>query len=269
MEWVHCNNCFVMPSSSKPVTFFLTNCGHLICKKCLKDEALGTSDFCLVCKKSTQYTEINRNLRPDMKLLFNHPKDVILDSMQKIKSVVDFQNFHRSRLNQHMQTKCQKAGKYVRGAQAEVAKHVEFERGLMAERNEARGELDKEKKRVRELEAMMAEKDQELKRLRINRQSPFIGQKVFPSLNGPTPIGTMTSFTQRILPCATSTPIVENDIFTELHGTLRNSNKNILGKTICNNMGDILGKNLNTPAMLGIGTGKNNDRPLMADAFFS
>lgn len=64
----------------------------------------------------------------------------------------------------------------------------------MAERNEARGELDKEKKRVRELEAMfgdqiswsklvrtfrMAEKDQELKRLRINRQSPFIGQKGF------------------------------------------------------------------------------------------
>lgn len=33
-DWVHCNKCFIQPTSNCKEKFYLTNCGHIFCGPC-------------------------------------------------------------------------------------------------------------------------------------------------------------------------------------------------------------------------------------------
>lgn len=49
------------------------------------------------------YLEINRNLKQEVQIYFRTPKDLIAQYMQNLKSVLEFQNFHRLRLQKYQQ----------------------------------------------------------------------------------------------------------------------------------------------------------------------
>jgi hypothetical protein len=44
-DWTHCNICMRQPSTD--VTFFLTGCGHILCKKCVENGAFSFVFFFL------------------------------------------------------------------------------------------------------------------------------------------------------------------------------------------------------------------------------
>ena len=44
--WIHCNRCFEQPNS-RECKYFVTNCGHMYCRKCGGD--VNKSKLCGVC----------------------------------------------------------------------------------------------------------------------------------------------------------------------------------------------------------------------------
>lgn len=115
MDWVHCNNCFKTPNAEN--TFYMTACGHVLCKKCARQGLFlldtgfyhfnkvltfidttgtpGMEDNCRVCKVKTKFLEINRNLKADLQIYFRDPKDLACQYMTKLKTVLDFQERQR------------------------------------------------------------------------------------------------------------------------------------------------------------------------------
>jgi len=281
LSWIHCNMCYCIPTASSNSVFFITSCGHLFCKKCVTEETIGTIEQCRLCKKQTTFSEINRTLREDMQLLFRAPKDLSNEYTQKLKSIIDFQALHHSRLQQHYQDKCQNAIKFAKFAQAEISKRIEMERMIVSERNDAKMELEAAKKRLRELEDSLADRDHEIKRLRVNRQSPFSAQRErgtlqsnlmrsFPNLsNHQTPIDTVS-----FAGCAASTPI-DTGIFDMTHAHSGSAVKSGPSKNILNtpavyessSCGNVF---MSTPALLGL-TNRGNQVPesgMKFDALF-
>ncbi|VDD85911.1 unnamed protein product [Enterobius vermicularis] len=94
-DWLHCNICVRLPTSSENVPFFLTSCGHIICQQCLEKSGVSS---CQVCQKAMHVLEINRLLRPEHQMYFRNPKELLETYVKNINSVLDFQAHHRSRL---------------------------------------------------------------------------------------------------------------------------------------------------------------------------
>jgi len=75
-----------------------------------------------------------------------------------------------------------KAAKIAKAAHVEITKRVEREKNLLAERNQVRMELDSTKYYVRQLEKVLADRDQEIHRLK--RKSPSFVKRTSPHLKG-------------------------------------------------------------------------------------
>ncbi|KAF7637355.1 RING-type domain-containing protein [Meloidogyne graminicola] len=212
-EWFHCNKCFLSGENNENETFWFTSCGHIICTNCKKNGNLliGQKGICVVCSKhETSVIMVNKNMRPDLVHLFQPPKDLVMEYAKKLKTAVEFQNAHRQRLFKHIREKYNKVSKFAKAAQIEFAKRVEREKNLLAERNQVKIELDGTKDYVRQLEKILADRDQEIHRLKRTkspssnkRTSPNMKGRMggYPSLNGNTPISRVSFFG-----CTTSTP---------------------------------------------------------------
>lgn len=48
---------------------------------------------------------MNRTLKPDLQIFFKDPLDFLKQNIRKMKSVIDFQTFHRSHLGKHLSEK--------------------------------------------------------------------------------------------------------------------------------------------------------------------
>ena len=95
---------------------------------------------CLVCKVHAQFIEINRNLRPEMKIYFQNPRDVAAQYFKNLTSVIDFQDKQRARFATVQQERVcfcfihlpllaipfqfNKAVKYAKECQAQAKKHA-------------------------------------------------------------------------------------------------------------------------------------------------
>lgn len=82
-------------------------------------------------------------------MYFKNPRDLIKHYAQNVKAVLEFQNFQRNRLQKHQNEKVRelcsfsishdnnlqgnRAIKYVKQIQADIAKKVERERSVLAE----------------------------------------------------------------------------------------------------------------------------------------
>lgn len=62
-------------------------------------------DECRVCSKKCSYLEINRSLKQEIQMFFRNPRDLLQQYWQNVKSVLEFQNFHRTRLQKHQSEK--------------------------------------------------------------------------------------------------------------------------------------------------------------------
>ncbi|KAE8633454.1 hypothetical protein XENTR_v10001885 [Xenopus tropicalis] len=81
MDWFHCNMCFL----DKNETFYITNCGHIHCQKCV------TQDKCSVCKRACKYLQISDNMKPQEKIFFRHHKQIAQKYFDQITQVSSFQ----------------------------------------------------------------------------------------------------------------------------------------------------------------------------------
>ncbi|XP_073924458.1 E3 ubiquitin-protein ligase RNF212B isoform X3 [Castor canadensis] len=81
MDWFHCNQCFRKDGAH----FFVTNCGHIFCKKCV------TLEKCAVCGTPCKHLALSDNLKPQEKMFFKSPVDTALQCFSHISQVWRFQ----------------------------------------------------------------------------------------------------------------------------------------------------------------------------------
>ncbi|XP_075388341.1 E3 ubiquitin-protein ligase RNF212B [Tenrec ecaudatus] len=81
MDWFHCNQCFRKDGTN----FFITNCGHIFCKKCV------TLEKCAVCGIACKYLAVSDQLKPQEKMFFKSPVETTLQYFSHIAQVWSFQ----------------------------------------------------------------------------------------------------------------------------------------------------------------------------------
>ncbi|XP_042108893.1 RING finger protein 212B isoform X3 [Ovis aries] len=81
MDWFHCNRCFRKDGAH----FFVTNCGHIFCKRCVILEK------CAVCGTACKYLALSDNLKPQEKMYFKNPVETALQYFSHISQVWSFQ----------------------------------------------------------------------------------------------------------------------------------------------------------------------------------
>lgn len=273
MDWIHCNTCFTCPSTNRPTVFCLSSCGHLFCINCLKKADTGFTtvsgnDLCKICQKKCTYLEVNRSLKSDLQMFFKHPRELLNQYMKNMKSVIEFQTFHRSHLQKHFSDKASKASKYVKQAQMELIKKAEREKFLVIECEKLKSDLEKQVDLLHSFENLIAEKDKEIIQLR-QKSTQLKHNKPRPNLSSNTPLSTLS-----FINCATSTPICDMQLFEELNTSFNNGklktsftpnsgNFDIVITKDCRFLGDAsAGTILNTPTMLGISSMHGNEKYL-------
>ncbi|EFA10202.1 probable E3 SUMO-protein ligase RNF212 [Tribolium castaneum] len=93
-DWVHCNRC--SEKFNAQTTFFLAECGHIFCQKCV--EKIKLSKKCSLCDKSGKVLPLNKDV--DQHILdFFLPLDAML---KKCHEVYKFQLQHRNTLYQNL-----------------------------------------------------------------------------------------------------------------------------------------------------------------------
>ncbi|VDO97835.1 unnamed protein product [Heligmosomoides polygyrus] len=154
-DWIHCNACGRQPAQG--VVFFFSNCGHLVCHKCTANavsaEGKNHSGTCPVCEKKCSFVEINRNLRPDLQVLFRNPKDLATQYMKTLSQVLEFQASNRTRLATLASEREKKAVKFAHLARDEIKRRIDLENKAVKEHMRLKCELDMERLRCRDLEA--------------------------------------------------------------------------------------------------------------------
>ncbi len=88
MFWVHCNQCMSQPGQGKSYKFYITNCGHVFCRRCVekcRDVRKCTVPSCGTSPVKSR--ELNENVDPDAKLLF----DSLPGCLTEIYKTAEFQ----------------------------------------------------------------------------------------------------------------------------------------------------------------------------------
>ena len=92
MEWVRCNRCGYYPSSLTRISIFLTNCGHLVCSKCLERAPTIDEPECVQCRKPCKTVKLGPDSRPGPEITFYFGDQ--LSAVKKLQQAVEFQKMH-------------------------------------------------------------------------------------------------------------------------------------------------------------------------------
>ncbi|EPB72132.1 zinc finger, C3HC4 type [Ancylostoma ceylanicum] len=253
-DWIHCNACYRQPTQKS--VFFLSSCGHIICQKCTSTLGDKDSDLsCPVCHKNCAFTEINRNLRPELQILFRNPKDVATQYMRSLAQVLEFQGTNRTRLAKHVAEREKKAVKFAHLAREEIKKRIEMENKAVEEHTRLKHELDMERFRCRALEAKLAENEKQLEQMQknIDAAAPVIIRSDS-GIDAEMDIDSNISF----LNVATSTPIKKCSPMNRFTST-GHRNRSHISEMFATGTEDVLSpitfpndQLMTTPAMLGL-----------------
>uniref|UniRef100_A0A915E8X4 Uncharacterized protein n=1 Tax=Ditylenchus dipsaci TaxID=166011 RepID=A0A915E8X4_9BILA len=121
--------------------FYFSSCGHLFCSTVQRS-------------KPSSLLEVNRNLRPEVQMYFRSARDLSVQYMQNLKSVMEFQGHHRHRL-QHVSERTSKAVKFAGAAKAQIEENGGEGKKMSAERTQMIRELEKQAERSRIMEKML------------------------------------------------------------------------------------------------------------------
>ncbi len=92
MEWFHCNVCLATPPGK--TSFYLSECGHILCCSCLGSKSAAGAPACAFCKAKAKMLPIGSNMSADLQELFQD----VTSSINKASQAYKFQDGHASRL---------------------------------------------------------------------------------------------------------------------------------------------------------------------------
>ncbi|CAJ0594183.1 unnamed protein product [Cylicocyclus nassatus] len=72
-DFMHCNNCYILPSKGTNRKYFLTSCFHILCQSCVQ-HIPGNPMLCPVCNHEMKSLEINSAMDPNLQELFKREK---------------------------------------------------------------------------------------------------------------------------------------------------------------------------------------------------
>ncbi|XP_039769871.1 RING finger protein 212B isoform X2 [Ornithorhynchus anatinus] len=129
MDWFHCNQCFCKDAAP----FFVTNCGHIFCRKCVLEEK------CAICGTACKHLVLSENLKPQVKMFFKSPKETALRYLSHVSQVWTFQKKQMDLLIAFYKDRLSKLELTVQETQQRVA-NQEKELAVLKKEN---GELKK------------------------------------------------------------------------------------------------------------------------------
>ncbi|XP_038597374.1 RING finger protein 212B [Tachyglossus aculeatus] len=129
MDWFHCNQCFCKDAAP----FFVTNCGHVFCRKCVTEEK------CSICGTACKHLALSDNLKPQVKMFFKSPKETALRYLSHVSQVWSFQKKQMDLLIAFYKDRLSKLELMVQESQQRVA-NQEKELAVLKKEN---GELKK------------------------------------------------------------------------------------------------------------------------------
>ncbi|XP_076828844.1 E3 ubiquitin-protein ligase RNF212B-like isoform X2 [Brachyhypopomus gauderio] len=88
MEWFHCNNCFLRQAKS----FVVSSCGHVLCESCVKP------GICSVCRVSCSYLPISEQMKPQERMFFRDPVNLLQSRLEHVTQIAMFQNKQKERV---------------------------------------------------------------------------------------------------------------------------------------------------------------------------
>ncbi|KAJ7342300.1 hypothetical protein JRQ81_010045 [Phrynocephalus forsythii] len=109
---VFCNACFQKPQGAAP-EFILTNCGHVICERCL---STGKKDECAICRATCRTIVLSKKINSDIQSLFMGIDGLCRKYSKELQQIAQFQERHRRRLLAHYQGKITKLEDYLKKA---------------------------------------------------------------------------------------------------------------------------------------------------------
>jgi len=214
MHWIHCNVCAVLPSKSPDVVFYIGSCGHPICGNCLPENGVmslrsqrDVSGQCRVCNKNSSYKPINRDLPRAIQIFFQSPWTLAEKQCKQLQAVMKFQAEQQARFYKNVQMKQNMINHQMQC----LVKRTQVDAKTIEQKNR---EIEALRQHTGELEQRLKKEMQESKCAREKlvkcmTQSDCSSNKPYPSLNGPTPMSTV-SFANVV----SSTPLQSNtDIF--------------------------------------------------------
>ncbi|XP_013078097.2 RING finger protein 212B-like isoform X2 [Biomphalaria glabrata] len=99
-HWLHCNRCLSPPVTN--LKFYLTNCSHIFCEKCVME---CTKEKCKVCGSICKTMLLNNKVSQEIESLFHEPMEVFKRSMKKVEQNLEFQKNHQKRLFKQMRAR--------------------------------------------------------------------------------------------------------------------------------------------------------------------
>ncbi|KAG7329886.1 hypothetical protein KOW79_006108 [Hemibagrus wyckioides] len=88
MDWFHCNSCFLRRGNN----FVVSSCGHVLCQSCIKPNQ------CCVCQSSCSYLTISDQMKPQERMFFKDPINIIHTRLEHIAKIATFQRKQKERV---------------------------------------------------------------------------------------------------------------------------------------------------------------------------
>lgn len=100
-NWLHCNQCFYQPDK-KGFKFYLTNCSHIFCEKCVSS---CTKDKCKLCGSQCTTLPLAGKIPKQVEDMFTDPLDHLKKNLKSFSQIYEFHKSHQRRILRHLQNK--------------------------------------------------------------------------------------------------------------------------------------------------------------------
>ncbi|XP_066477465.1 probable E3 SUMO-protein ligase RNF212 [Tiliqua scincoides] len=118
---VFCNACFQRPQRAAPLNFSLTNCGHVLCERCLQK---GKKDECMVCRAPCRTVVLSKKMNSDIQSLFMGIDGLCRKYSKEVTQIAQFQEKNRKRLLAYYKGKIAKLEGYLKKATQQM-QHIQ------------------------------------------------------------------------------------------------------------------------------------------------
>ena len=83
LYWIHCNRCFEKPNSHE-AKYYVTNCGHMYCRKCAGD--VNKSKSCGVCDaRDVRFVQIGPKMSKETKKGFKDQNEMLHELFRQLE----------------------------------------------------------------------------------------------------------------------------------------------------------------------------------------